>query len=223
VLGLLVLVTVAGLATALVLSPAGRPTDLPPAPAASPTAAAGAATGAALRACERVVATGRDTVDAARPSFSHWAGHVRAQLDYDAGAATLEQTRERWATTKATADADLADFARADAAFGAVRNGCAPEPGRVLLAGGPTPADRDPVMVACRGEFESVSAAVAAAEAVVADWAAHVAMMKGKEHYGAHEYGRMWRDMVEAAPARLDRFARTSLAMSDHADCPHPA
>jgi hypothetical protein len=32
----------------------------------------------------------------------------------------------------------------------------------------------------------------------------------------------MWRDMVEAAPADLDRFARASLAMSDHVDCPRP-
>ena len=77
-------------------------------------------------------------------------------------------------------------------------------------------------MTQCRTEFAAVSAAVVAAKAVVDDWAAHVAMMKGEEHYGADEYGRMWRDMVAEAPADLDRFATASLAVSDHADCPRP-
>jgi hypothetical protein len=226
--GLLVLVAAGGVVTSMVMTGGGDPAV--PAPARTGTSAATADepdAGAPLRACETAVAKGRDAVAAARPSYSHWAGHVRAQLDYDAGTATLEQTRERWAATRATADADLADFATAHAAFEAVQDGCTPTSSGVREAvarqpGGSTQDDPDPAMTQCRAEFDSVSDAVTAAKAVVDDWAAHVAMMKGKEHYGANEYGQMWRDMVEAAPADLDRFARASLAMSDHVDCPRP-
>jgi hypothetical protein len=65
--------------------------------------------------------------------------------------------------------------------------------------------------------------AVTAAKAVVDDWRAHVAMMKGKEHTDPTQYGRMWRDMVRAAPPNLDRFAQASLDLSDHTGCPRPA
>jgi hypothetical protein len=214
---LLAFVAAGGVATLLVVSVGRGPGPPPIGTTAAPTDDAAAAT----RACETAVARGRDAVAAARPSYSHWSGHVRAQRDYDAGTATIEQTRERWAATKATADADLADFRTAYAAFETAQDGCAQDSGR------PAPDDRHttaaPVMAQCRTEFAVVSAAVAAAKGVVDDWAAHVAMMKGKEHYGPAEYGQMWRDMVDAAPADLARFAETSLAMSDRVDCPRPA
>jgi hypothetical protein len=165
----------------------------------------------ATQSCMTTVARAHDVVAAAQPSYSHWAGHVRAQLDYDAGTATLEHTRARWASTKATADADLAGFATAYGAFQAVQDGC----------GSQTPDDS--VASDCRSEFASASSAVTAAKAVVDDWAAHVEMMKGKEHTDPAQYGRMWRDMVRAAPPDLDRFAQASLDLSDHTGCPRPA
>jgi hypothetical protein len=172
---------------------------------------------AATRACEVTVARGRDAVAAAQPSYSHWAGHVRAQIDYDNKVATLEQTRTRWAATKATADADIAQFRRAFDAYDAVRDGCADRPGAVQ------PGDADPVMAVCRSDFAAVSAAVTAAKAVVDDWAAHVEMMKGKEHTDPQQYGQMWRDMVKAAPTDLGRFADASLELRKHVDCPRPS
>lgn len=170
---------------------------------------------AARRRCEEAVAAARQAVAAARPSYSHWAGHVRAELDYDAGAATLEQTRARWAATKATGDADVAAFAAAYARFDRVRGGCAD-------GSGPPAAVPDPVMSTCRPEFAAASTAVAAGKAVVDDWAAHVEMMKGKEHTDPAQYGQRWRDMVRAAPVDLDRFARAQLELTAHVDCPRP-
>jgi len=176
---------------------------------------------AAVQECSTAVARARDAVKAAQPSYSHWAGHVRAQIDYDAGTATLEQTRERWAATKATGDADIAGFRTALAAFDAVRGGCAQRPGaaEAVSVGG---VAQDPVLTTCRAEFGFASAAVSAAGAVVDDWSAHVEMMKGKEHTDPVQYGRMWRDMVNAAPADLDRFARASLDLTRIVDCPRP-
>jgi hypothetical protein len=78
-------------------------------------------------------------------------------------------------------------------------------------------------MAVCRSDFAAVSAAVTAAKAVVDDWAAHVEMMKGKEHTDPQQYGQMWRDMVKAAPTDLGRFADASLELRKHVDCPRPA
>ena len=209
---LLALVAVAGLATLVATASGGRagPAAVTTGATAAPVADQQAAV--ATQSCMTTVARAHDVVAAAQPAYSHWAGHVHAQLDYDAGTATLEQTRARWASTKATADADLAGFAAAYGTYQAVQDGC----GDQEPDGGPVAAD-------CRSEFASASSAVTAAKAVVDDWAAHVGMMKGKEHTDPAQYGRMWRDMVAAAPRNLDRFSQASLALSDQTGCPRPA
>jgi hypothetical protein len=203
----------------LALSAGSGDTADPLAVPIQPQAAPGGS-GTAAADCARAVALGRDVIAAAQPSYSHWAGHVRAQIDLDTGAADLEQTRARWAATKATADADIAWFRTTLAAFGPDRDGCAQA--RSLATPASTLAAVDPVLVACRSEFDAVSAAVSAAGAVVDDWSHHVGMMKDKEHIDPAQYGQQWREMVQAAPVNLDRFARASLELTNHADCPDP-
>ena len=242
VLGVVLLVAGAGAAVGAVW-PAARPAvpiaGPSPAPPSTPTAAPAAPVdpaAAALQACATAVARGRAAVDAAQPSYSHWAAHVRAQLDLDAGLATLDQARERWAATRATADADLAGFTTVYAAFPPVRDGCAVpaavSPAAVTVpSAAPAPdvrdrrpgAPTDPVLAGCRTEFAAVDAAVTAAKAVVDDWAAHVAMMKDKAHTDPQQYGRRWHEMVAAASVHLDGFARATLAMDEHTGCPAPS
>lgn len=89
-------------------------------------------------------------------------------------------------------------------------------------------ADEAEVLTACQSELGAASSAVTSAGAVVDDWAAHVEMMKGREakgtgdHTDPAQYGRMWRDMVAAAPDNLGRFATASLNLMDHVECPRP-
>jgi hypothetical protein len=212
---LLALVATGGTAWLALSAGARDRTDSAPLPAAAEVGASAArADTAALQGCKKVVTLARGAVKAATPAYSHWANHVRAQLDYDAGAATIEQTRARWAATKATADADIADFRTALTAFQAARGECAEATG--------VPADQADVLTSCRSELRAASTAVTAAGGVVDDWAAHVAMMKGKEHTDPAQYGRMWRDMVNAAPDNLGRFASASLNLMDYVECPRP-
>jgi hypothetical protein len=211
---LLALVATGGTAWLALSAGARDRADPGPLPAAAVAAPAARADVAALQGCTKAVTLARSAVKAATPAYSHWANHVRAQLDLDAGAATLEQTRARWAATKATADADIADFRTALTAFQAARGGCAEATG--------VPADQADVLTSCRSELGAASSAVTAATAVVDDWSAHVEMMKGKEHTDPQQYGRMWRDMVNAAPDDLGRFASASLDLMDNAECPRP-
>lgn len=228
VAGLLALVAAGGVAAAVALSASPGRTGPGPAPAASgaPAAAPEPVSAASpLQACAATVAAGRAAIAAARPARDHWAEHVQAQLDYDAGTATLARTRERWAASKATAEADLAGFATAHAAFGAVRDGCGPADAAVRAVSRPVAEgqpDADATLARCRDELGPVVAAEDAAKAVVDDWAAHVAMMKDKAHIDPRQYGHMWHEMVAAAPADLDRFATATRAADQHSGCPAP-
>jgi hypothetical protein len=219
--GVVVLVGLVVAAGVLVLVRLTTVSGSPVEPAAHPAPATwveASADPVARQRCETTVARARAAVAAAQPAYSHWAGHVRAQLDLDAGTATLEQVRARWAATKATGDADVADFAAAYSAYEAVRDGCAAP---AVDAASATPPD--PVLTTCRTELTAASDAVDAAKAVVDDWAAHVEMMKGKEHTDPQQYGKRWRDMVTAAPRNLGRFAQASLALRNYVDCPQPS
>jgi hypothetical protein len=196
-----------------VAEPAGAQTapesraDVSPAVGAGPAVDADAPP-AALADCVRAVELGERVVRAAGTVHGNWSGHVQAQLDYDAGTATVEQTRERWAATKATADADLAAFTAAVDEYRPGAAACA-----ALRAADLPEAWQQPA-VQCQVRDAGLVTAVAAGEAVVGDWAAHVAMMKDRSHTEPSQYGRMWEEMVAAAPPHIAAFgaARDALA-----------
>jgi hypothetical protein len=209
---LLVLAVAGGITLFALTREARQPAD--PVPVRAETAVAAAAV-AAVAECSMSVALGRDAVEAARSSYSNWAGHVRAQIDLDAGTITREQAWARWTDTMATGDADIAEFRAARDIFDAQRDGCAQRPEWAS-------ADGDPMLVDCRSEFDAVSTAVAAAGGVVDEWAQHLEMMKAEEQVDPAQYGQRWRAMVESAPTVLDGLSQTSLELTQHANCPRP-
>ena len=207
---------------------AGPGADLAGAPAAAPESradvspAAGASSAgassadeapAALADCVRAVERGERVVQAAATVHGNWSGHVQAQLDYDAGSATLEQTRERWAATKATADVDLAAFAAAVAEYRPGAAACA------ALRPADLPEQWQQPAVQCQVRDSGLATAVAAGEDVVGDWAAHVAMMKDKVHTDPSQYGRMWDEMVAAAPPHIAAFGAARDALGGVPGC----
>jgi hypothetical protein len=206
---LLVLAVVGGITLFALTREAREPAD--PVPVRAETAVAAAA----VAECSMSVALGRDAVEAARASYSNWAGHVRAQIDLDAGTITPEQAWARWMDTMATGDADIASFRAARDVYDAQRDGCARRPEWAA-------ADGDPMLVDCRSESDAVSTAVAAAGAVVDQWAQHLEMMKAEEQVDPAQYGQRWRAMVESAPTVLDGLSQTSLELTQHANCPRP-
>jgi hypothetical protein len=170
-------------------------------------------TPAALADCVRAVERGERVVLAAGTVHGNWSGHVRAQLDYDAGTATLEQTRERWAATKATADADLLAFTTAVVEYRPGAAACA------ALRAADLPERWQQPAVQCQVRDAGLATAVGAGEAVVGDWAAHVAMMKDKSHTEPTQYGRMWDEMVAAAPPNIAAFGTARDALTGVPGC----
>jgi hypothetical protein len=206
---LLALLVAGGITLIALTREAREPVD------AVPVRAEPAVAPAAVAECSMSVALGRDAVEAARASYSNWAGHVRAQIDLDAGTITYEQAWARWKDTMATGDADIAEFRAARDIFDAQRDGCAERPEWAS-------ADGDPMLVDCRSEFDAVSTAVAASGGVVDEWAEHLEMMKAQEQTDPAQYGQRWRAMVDSASTVLDRLSQTSLELTLHANCPRP-
>ena len=170
-------------------------------------------TPAALADCVRAVERGERVVLAAGTIHGDWSGHVQAQLDYDAGTAPLAQIRERWAATKAAADADLLAFTTAVVEYRPGAAACA------ALRAADLPERWQQPAVQCQVRDAGLASAVAAGEAVVRDWAAHVAMMKDKSHTEPTQYGRMWAQMVAAAPPNIAAFGTARDALTDVPGC----
>ena len=183
-----------------------------PAPAGSATADP-TAPPAALLACVGSLERGAAVTTAADASRDHWGTHVRAQTDYDAGAITRQQMLDTFAATKASGPADLAAFDAAKAEYTPVSSGCA---GLDPNAMGPR---WQPVATQCGQRAAGMTAAMQAGDAVVADWRAHVEMMQNKPHTDPNVYGKMWRDMVNAAPPHLDGFTTARDALNQEPPC----
>ena len=152
-------------------------------------------------------------VAAADLSRDHWGTHVRAQTDYDVGAIGRQQMLDTFAATRAAGPADLAAFDAAEAQYTPVGSGCAGLDPNAL-----TERWR-PVATQCSQRAAAQATALTAGDAVVGDWRAHVEMMQNKPHTDPNAYGKMWRDMVTAAPPRLDAFAAARDALNQQPPC----
>jgi hypothetical protein len=168
---------------------------------------------AALASCADSLQRGAAVVAAADASRDHWGTHVRAQTDYDVGAISRQQMLDTFAATKASGPADLAAFDTAKAAYGPTASGCsglAPD----------TMGQRWATVAAQCSQRATVEAtALQAGDAMVADWRAHVEMMQNKPHTDPNAYGKMWRDMVNAAPPHLDAFATARDTLNQQPAC----
>ena len=167
----------------------------------------------ALVACVDAVQRGTAVVAAADAARDHWGTHVRAQTDYDVGAISRQQMVDTFAATKAMGPADLAAFDAAEAAYAPAGSGC--------TGLDPNAVDQrwQPVAAQCGQRAAAQAAALQAGSVVVADWRAHVEMMQNKPHTDPNAYGRMWRDMVTAAPPHLDAFSSARDTLNQQPAC----
>lgn len=187
-------------------------------PSGAAAVPAGNAPPAQLAACADTLQRGAAVITAADLSRDHWGTHVRAQFDHDAGAISRQQMLDLFAATKAAGPADLAAYDAATAQYEPVSSGCAGmDPNGVG-------EQWHPVAAQCSQRAAGMAPALQAGAAVVADWRAHVQMMQNKPHTDPNAYGKMWRDMVNAAPPHLDGFATARDAVNQLPACqPSPA
>lgn len=182
-------------------SAAQNPVLPEPAPAATVPSAV-------LPDCAVAIERGEAAVVAATTAHRNWSGHVQAQLDYDAGRTTREQTKQTWAETKATAEADVADFRAARQRFDEETGRC----GTVVVGG---------IAVEwCADRLTGLDDGLRIGDGVVDEWARHIEMMSNKKDMAPGDYGQMWREMVIAAPVNLDAFTASAERLDGLPACP---
>jgi hypothetical protein len=198
-------------------TPAAARSEPSPGTPAAPNAAEPGAEGntppAALVSCARAEESGTAVVETAVASRNHWGDHVKAQLDYDAGTITAKQMVDIFAATRQAGPADLASYDTARAQFQPQADACTG-----LDAAGMAERWR-PVAAECTTRAGQLATAVQASDAVVGDWRAHVAMMQNKPHTDRDEYGKMWRDMIVAAPPHLQGYTAARDALNQLPPC----
>ncbi|HET7475891.1 MAG TPA: hypothetical protein VFJ97_07695 [Dermatophilaceae bacterium] len=182
-------------------------------PAQSGTGSVGSVA-ALLSGCRAQVAALDRLRVAGAASYRDWNLHVRAQLGLEDGSMTFSEAKSQWADSKSRSAADLAGYAKADAAAKAVGTGC-----RALaqadLASSPDAA----AARSCVARAAGLAPLLAAARTVNGDWAEHVNMMAHKGDTPSALYSRRWLAMVRDAGPALASYRSAAARLSSVPAC----
>lgn len=182
-----------------------------PSASASATVDAAAARAAELHAgCVAEVAAAARLADAVAASATHWKQHVDAQLAWDARTQSFAATQAQWAESKRFGAADEREFAAASQSAAATTGACA----EAATTTPPAPAT-----AACASRLAALRSAGATGTVVHRQWAAHLKMMRHKEHADMGAYHQRWLAMVRDAQAPLRTHAAAAAAVTKAPVC----
>jgi len=183
------------------------------------SAASGSALEDSLVACRDAVAAADAAVGEARTGVGHWATHVQARVDFEAGRIDEATQKQRWAETRVLGPGDQARFAAADAAFQPRAEACA----EVNLAAESTALGTS--VEACQQRTAALTAAVEAGRAAMTDWSNHLADMKARVDgaIDSSEGGDRWDHAFHMAPGNINAFREAETALSQAPACTLPS
>ena len=159
-------------------------TTTTPAPSSSSTTTSAngvspefAAAQKALQECVARETAAKAVVDTASKAATDWGSHIQGQNDINSGARTLIQVKtETWAPTRQAGPGEVAAFQAVNAGYGGV-GGCQ----NVSAIAAPSDL-KAKLRRACAARQAALDAYVAAAGAVLNDWATHLSEMA--DHVG---------------------------------------
>ncbi|MFL6025592.1 MAG: protein kinase domain-containing protein [Friedmanniella sp.] len=170
--------------------PAGTDTG-----SASRHSAGNAAAVAVLAGCRTQVRASDAVVRQAAVGIGHWAAHVQAQTDANAGRIPAAELQGRFKRTRLAGPADVSRYQRALAAHAAARGTCRLPPG--------APADVRAAVRACSARARAQTPVLAAASAGMADWEHHLADMQRSRSGHVHNAQTVWIRTWRAAPPHI--------------------
>jgi hypothetical protein len=185
-------------------------------PGASPTTGPSGGTAqepAALRACAKEVAGAGKVVAAAQQGVAHWRTHVQARTDMLDGRMSVSEMDAMWKRTRLAGPADQRRFKAALDSYDS--SPACRDLGDVPAADKSTAAD-------CATRYKAGKAAMAAAEAAMADWKSHLGNMAA---YAAGKMSReeaqtKWVEAWRNAPPNIKAYEKARTALDDAPSCP---
>lgn len=148
-----------------------------------------------LASCQARVRSADRVITAAEPGAKHWAEHVGAQYDADAGRMTVTQLNDVFSKTRVLAPDDLSSYNDAVASYNRIAGPCTgiQATGKVKAA-----------LAACAARAVAQRSVLTAADLVLKDWGTHAASMTRSRDGRVDDAARVWIKQYQAAPVHLD-------------------
>jgi hypothetical protein len=172
---------------------------------------ASAAAQTAFEACQAKVQAADEVIKEGKTGVEHWAGHIQAQRDGNAGKISTEEMKARFKATRLKGPGDLKRYGDALSAHKDLDGSC----GEVEEADDVVAA----ALADCNTRSEAQKPVMSATDAAMDDWKAHLAFM---QRNAVHKAGspskalQTWLNQYNAAPKNLNAFKKAT----DNFDAP---
>lgn len=190
-------------------SPSGVKSSSAPDPSPSPEPA-GSAAESALSSCRDRVRAADQVVEAATVGVRHWAEHVQAQTDANAGKISLAKMEAIFKRTRLDGPDDVNAYHSAQDKAGSRSGSChAPDGASATVRDG---------MRTCSARSKAQQPVLQAADKAMDDWTSHLAAMRRSRMGHVHDAQGVWIRAWRAAPPHLSAFTEAQRRF-DAASC----
>ena len=169
-----------------------------PTPGAASTSPGEATAQLALQSCRERVAAADAVLATAATGVGHWAAHVQAQTDADAGEITVDQMNTIFTRSRLAGSGDEKRYQRARTAYQEADGSCA------FLPDAPAPVAEG--LSACRTRAAAQRPVLAAAEPAMADWREHLQDMRASRMQHVRDADQVWVRAWRAAPPHIEAY-----------------
>jgi hypothetical protein len=155
----------------------------------------------ALEACQAKVRAADEVIKQGTTGVEHWAGHIQAQKDSFAHKISTEQMKAQFKATRLKGPGDLKRYDDARSAYQGVGGSC----GEVKRAESVVAA----ALADCNKRSKAQKPLMAAADAAMKDWKAHLTFMQRNKIHRAgtpSEAQATWLRQYGAAPKNIKAF-----------------
>jgi hypothetical protein len=166
------------------------------------TSPASAAAQEALEACQVKVRAADEVINQGTTGAEHWAGHIQAQKDGNAGKISPEQMKARFKATRLKGPDDLKRYDEARSAYQDLEGSCEEEESDSVVAA---------ALADCDERSKAQKPLMAATNAGMKDWRAHLTFMQRNALHKAgtpSEALATWLKQYNAAPKNINAFKK---------------
>jgi hypothetical protein len=185
-------------------SSATSPSPAPTEPVESSAAARPASEQAvqAMESCRERVRAADEVLEQAQTGIGHWAAHVGAERDAQAGRISVEDRQAIFKATRLQGPADQKRYADALAAYDRVRDASCDEVDEADEADEEVTA----TLASCQQRASAQAPVLKAAAGAMGDWKSHLAAMQRSREVHVADAQEVWLDAYRAAPKNLDAY-----------------
>jgi hypothetical protein len=174
----------------------------------SPSASIDPASTAAQKAfedCQAKVQAADEVIKQGKTGVEHWAGHIQAQADGNAGKISTEEMKARFKATRLKGPGDLKRYNEALSAYEDLDGSCGEVEGAESVVAA--------ALADCNTRSKAQKPLMSATDEAMDDWKAHLSFMQRNALHQAgtpSEALQTWLNQYNAAPKNLNAFEKAT-------------